>query len=78
MKEGAQDHKCDSNTMNMENKRTIPFVPYIIALIIGRALYGEFDVETMRFENTALAIVYMVGFGMALYLIVKGRMGRTK
>jgi hypothetical protein len=50
----------------------------IIALIIGRALYKDFDFENLEFENTALAIVYMVTLAFTVYYIIKDAIKPTE
>lgn len=54
----------------MDNKKlSFPFL--IIAIIIGVALYKQFDFKTLEFEKPALAIVYMIGLGIALYVLIR-------
>lgn len=55
----------------MTSKRPIPFVPVILAIVIGSGLFKEFDRESMTFEKPGLAIVYTVGLAVSIYLIVK-------
>ncbi len=43
----------------------------IFAIIIGVALFTQFDFENLKFENTGLAIVYLIGFLISIYLIIK-------
>jgi hypothetical protein len=62
----------------MENKRSIPIVIYIPAIIIGVALYRQFDVETLGFEKPWLAFVYMLGLGISAYFIVKAHQRKAK
>jgi hypothetical protein len=52
------------------------FIFGICAIIIGVALYKQFDFENLKFENTALSIVYMVGFAISIYAIIKSLKNR--
>ena len=55
----------------MENKKLVNFFFVMIALILGWTLYKQFDFENLRFENTGLAIIYMVVFVMSIYFLIK-------
>ena len=46
---------------NKENKKGLSFVLMIPAIIIGVALYEQFDFENLKFEKPALAIVWLLG-----------------
>jgi hypothetical protein len=50
----------------------------IIALIIGRALYRDFDFENLEFENTALAIIYMATLAFTIYFLIKDSIKPTE
>jgi len=45
----------------------------VITLIIGIALFKEFDFETNRFRHLPLALVYMFAFGLSLFFIFRGK-----
>ena len=45
----------------------------IIAGILTMALLREFDFDTLRFRHQALAIVYLLALGMALYAIFRSK-----
>ncbi len=55
----------------MKNKRTVNFIFLIIAIILGSTLIKQFDFETLKFEHTGLAIVYIVVFLFSIFIIVK-------
>jgi hypothetical protein len=55
----------------MENRKGINFFFAIIAIIVGSALYKQFDFEKMRFEKPALAVIYMVVFIASIFFIIK-------
>lgn len=56
----------------MQNKNNAPvFVLRIVAIIVGIALYKQFDFKTMQFEKPALAAVYAVVFIFSVYIIIK-------
>jgi ABC-type maltose transport system permease subunit len=56
---------------NKENKKGLSFVLMIPAIIIGVALYEQFDFENLKFEKPALAIVYIVGIALSIIFQVK-------
>ncbi len=55
----------------MENKRSLPFILTIIAIIIGVALYKQFDFQNFSFEKPALAVVYLITFIFCFSVIIK-------
>jgi hypothetical protein len=55
----------------MENKKTLSFTFTIIAIILGVVLFKQFDFKNVRFENTGLAIVYLIGFTISIYFLIK-------
>ena len=55
----------------MENKKAPNFFLIIIAIILGQALYKQFDFENLTFEKPALAILYIIVFVICIYLLVK-------
>ena len=59
----------------MENKKTTPVLSSVLGIIIGVALYKQFDFETLSFEKPRLALVYVLGLGILAYFIVKARKG---
>ena len=52
-----------------KNKMPVTFI--IIALILGVAIFKQFDFETYKFENPLLAIIYIAVFIAAVYFIIK-------
>ena len=55
----------------MENRKGINFFFAIIAIIVGAAIYKQFDFEKFRFEKPALAVVYIVVFAASIFFIIK-------
>ncbi|UPT70380.1 MAG: hypothetical protein M0D53_15000 [Flavobacterium sp. JAD_PAG50586_2] len=55
----------------MENRKGINFFFAIIAIIVGSAIYKQFDFEKVRFEKPALAVVYIVVFIASIFFIIK-------
>ncbi|MHC0446083.1 hypothetical protein ACWA1F_11775 [Flavobacterium sp. 3-218] len=55
----------------MENKKPITFVFWIIAIILGVVLFKQFDFKSLKFENPALAVIYIVVFVFSVYYIIK-------
>ena len=60
----------------MSKQRSISFPFLVITFVIGMAIVNEFDFETYRFENLALAIIYILTFGMSVYFLIKGAIGK--
>lgn len=59
--------------MNMEKSKAPIFTMWIVAIIVGVALYKQFDFDAMQFKKTALAIVYMAVFAFSVYVLIKNR-----
>ena len=55
----------------MNNKKGLPFILIIIAIIIGSAIIKDFDFENLKFEKPALAVVYILTLLMCVYFIIK-------
>lgn len=56
----------------MENKNNVPVFTFsIVAIILGAALYKQFDFETLKFEKPALAIVYSIVFVFSVIVLIK-------
>jgi undecaprenyl pyrophosphate phosphatase UppP len=55
----------------VENKKGLSVVLMIPAIIIGIALYEQFDFENLKFEKPVLAIVYIVGNALSVIFQVK-------
>jgi hypothetical protein len=60
-----------NKTSKMENKKSISFPLVICAIIIGVALFKQFDFQTLKFEKPWLAVVYLVTFAGIIYVQVK-------
>ena len=58
--------------MNNE-KNGFPMILGILAIIIGVALYKEFDFETLRFKKVGLGIVYLITFVALIIVIIRSR-----
>ena len=62
-----------SNTENIKTMKKIKlphFVFTTIAIILGASLFKQFDFETLKFEQLALSIVYLIGFVLSIYAIM--------
>lgn len=57
--------------MEKENKKAPTFALTIAAIVIGVALYKQFDFQSMKLENTGLGIVYLVTLVFILYVLIK-------
>ena len=56
----------------MENKKGLSVVLLIPTVIIGVALFEQFDIETLKFKKPAMAIVYFIGFILSIIFQLKG------
>ena len=55
----------------MDNKKPLIFVFRIVAIILGWALYKQFNFEQLQFKNTGLATIYFITFVFSIYFLVK-------
>jgi hypothetical protein len=62
----------------MENKKGINFFFAIIAIILGSAIYKQFDFKNLKFEKPALAIVYIITFIACIFFLVKDYRNRPE
>jgi len=62
----------------MENKKPPVFVMWIIVIIVGVALYKQFDFDNMTFQKPALAAVYGITFLFAAFVLIKNAIKPTK
>lgn len=62
----------------MKNKIGFNFFFALLAFPIGLALLREFDFETFTFKKTALGILYLVTFIVAIYLTFKKKTKLTE
>lgn len=62
----------------MENKKTPNIFLIIIAIIIGSALFKQFNFENLKFEKPALAIVYIITFVLLIYFLIRDYKNRSE
>ncbi|MBS4063718.1 MAG: hypothetical protein KGZ74_04120 [Chitinophagaceae bacterium] len=62
----------------MQTKKGLSFFGIIVALIVGAALYREYDPAAGAFKNTGLAIIYFITFVFAVFLLIRGYSKRTE
>lgn len=55
----------------MRNKKGTNFFLGIIAIILGWTLFKQFDFKNLKFEKPALDIVYIIGFAISIYFLIK-------
>lgn len=58
--------------MTMEKKRSMSFTLSIVAIIVGMALFKQFDFKAGKFEKPALALVYGITFAVSIYILIRG------
>ena len=62
----------------MQEKKGISIVWLMIGVIVGTALYKQFDASLGTFKNKGLSAVYFVTFAAAVFFLIKGMMNRTQ
>ncbi|RYE25946.1 MAG: hypothetical protein EOP51_02245 [Sphingobacteriales bacterium] len=55
----------------MEKKNAMTFTLSIVAIILGVALYKQFDFKTFKFDKPALAVVYLIAFIPSVYILIR-------
>ncbi len=55
----------------MKNKKITNFYLIIVALGEGFAINQQFDYKNLKFKNPALAVIFIVVFVLAIYLLIK-------
>ncbi|WP_346984994.1 hypothetical protein [Chryseobacterium sp. POE27] len=55
----------------MENSKAPVFTMTIVAIIVGGALYKQFDFKTRSLENPALSALYAIIFLFAIFILVR-------
>jgi len=55
----------------MENKKSISFTLLVVAIILGVTLFKQFDFKNLKFEQPALAVIYIIVFACSIYFLVK-------
>lgn len=61
----------------MENSKAPIFTMTIVAIIVGGALYKQFDFKTQTFENPALSALYAITFLLAIFVLVRNNRKRA-
>ncbi|MFG4002788.1 hypothetical protein ACHRV1_11975 [Flavobacterium aquidurense] len=62
----------------MENQKVPVFTFSIVAIILGVALYKQFDFKNLTFEKPALAVVYIIVFLFSVFVLVKNVRKRSE
>lgn len=55
----------------MENRKPVSFTLLVVAIILGVTLFKQFDFKTLRFEQPALAVIYLIVFVVSVYFLIK-------
>jgi len=55
----------------MSTKKGLSFPLLIIAIVIGATIFKQFDFKNLRFEEPAMAVIYILTFLMTVYFIFK-------
>ena len=55
----------------MKNKKMPNLYLVIISIIVGSALFKQFDFETLKFEKPALTILYIIVFVFSIYFLIR-------
>ena len=55
----------------MKYKIVPNFFSVVVALILGSALYHQFDFQSLKFEKPALAVLYIIVFIFGIGFMIK-------
>jgi hypothetical protein len=55
----------------MEKNKKQNIIPILLVFTLGMATFNQFDFEKIEFEKPVLSIVYIIGFVLSIYLLVK-------
>ena len=55
----------------MENKKGGTFFFAVIAIIVGSALWKQFNFKTMTFETVGLSILYLITFLFCVFFLIR-------
>jgi hypothetical protein len=45
----------------------------ILATILGIIVFKQFDFGNLKFEKTGLGIIYLIGFAISFFLMIKSK-----
>lgn len=62
----------------MENKKRGTFFFAVIAIIVGSALWKQFDFKTMTFEKVGLSILYLITFLFCIFFLIRNVRNNVK
>jgi hypothetical protein len=57
---------------NMKKEKGLNLVFIIVAVIVGSALWKQFDFHAFSFNKPALAAVYALTFVASIYFLIRG------
>ena len=63
-------YPMQQDTMKQEKGLNLVFI--IVAVIVGSALWKQFDYHAFRFDKPALAVVYALTFVASIYFLIRG------
>lgn len=55
----------------MKKNKKQNIIPILLVFTLGMATFNQFDFEKIEFEKPVLSIVYIIGFVLSIYLLVK-------
>jgi hypothetical protein len=55
----------------MEKNKKQNIIPILLVFTLGMATFNQFEFEKIEFEKPVLSIVYIIGFVLSIYLLVK-------
>ncbi len=59
-------------------KKGFPFIPGIIAIIVGVALYKQIDFQNLTVEKPALSVVYLLTVIFCVVVIVRSSVNNKR
>jgi hypothetical protein len=55
----------------MSKRKEYSFPLIIIVIVLGLTIFKQFDFENFKFEQPAMAVIYILTFLMTVYFILK-------
>jgi membrane protein DedA with SNARE-associated domain len=62
----------------MDKRTEYSFPLIIIAIVLGWTIFKQFDFENLKFEQPAMAVIYIITFLMTVYFIFKKDKNKEK
>ncbi len=54
----------------MKRMKVLNFIYAMLAFIVAKALYNQFDFENLSFKNTGISVIYILTLVFYIYFVV--------